>query len=62
MSQDKIAKAIREKCPEGKLPCAVAFAIAKELGVSPMDVGRKANELGVKIIECQLGCFGWRKK
>jgi len=41
----------------GKLPCAVAFKVAKKLRVSPKKVGDMANKLNVKISSCQLGCF-----
>jgi hypothetical protein len=41
----------------GKLPCAVAFKIAKKLKVSPQTVGDMANRLNIKINNCQLGCF-----
>ena len=42
---------------DGQLPCAVAFKIAKELKVSVQEVGETADELGIRIIKCQLGCF-----
>ena len=42
---------------DGKLPCAVAFKIAKELKVSPREVGETANKLAIRIGSCQLGCF-----
>lgn len=48
---------IRRRCPEGRVACAQAFAIAAELDVTPRDVGRAADELGYKIHNCQLGCF-----
>ncbi len=48
---------IKTSLVEGELPCAVAFRIAKELTVSPRDVGEAANRLSVKITSCQLGCF-----
>lgn len=41
----------------GKLPCAVAFRIAKKLEVNPKEVGDTANRLKIKISGCQLGCF-----
>ena len=41
----------------GRLPCAVAFRIAKELGVAPKVIGDAANRLNIKIAKCQLGCF-----
>ena len=45
------------KVVEGKLPCASARKIAEECGVPYSEVGEAANELGIKIINCQLGCF-----
>jgi hypothetical protein len=42
---------------DGKLPCAVAFQIAKKLKVTPRQVGDAANKLNIKIANCQLGCF-----
>lgn len=42
---------------EKRLACARAFALADEFGVQPARVGRACNELGVKIVGCQLGCF-----
>jgi hypothetical protein len=42
---------------DGKLPCALAFKIAKKLKVTPRQVGETANKLNIKIVNCQLGCF-----
>ena len=42
---------------DDKLPCAIAFKIAKKLEVTPKQVGDMANKLGIKIANCQLGCF-----
>jgi hypothetical protein len=41
----------------GKLSCAAARKIAENLGISYKEVGDAANELGIKIKDCQLGCF-----
>jgi hypothetical protein len=41
----------------GKLPCAVAFQIAKKRKVTPRQVGDMANRLNIRIVSCQLGCF-----
>lgn len=60
-SQGDISKAVedemRASLVDGKLPCAVAFRIAKKLKVSPKQVGDAANRLKIKISSCQLGCF-----
>lgn len=39
------------------IPCARAFEIHRQHGVALKDIGRICNENGVKICECQLGCF-----
>lgn len=49
----EVAKASRE----GRITCSAALALAGRLGVSPALVGAAANELGIKIKACQLGCF-----
>jgi hypothetical protein len=55
---ERIAEAIRERVREGPLRCATAFAIARELGVTPLAVGQTANALDVRLARCQLGLFG----
>ncbi len=55
--EDKLEEKIKSSLVDGKLPCAVAFKIAKELKVSPRDIGDAANRLSVKLSSCQLGCF-----
>lgn len=56
-----MAKELEEKIKaslvNGKLPCVVAFKIAKQLKANPKEVGEACNQLGVKISSCQLGCF-----
>ncbi len=39
------------------IACADAFKIAQDLDVPLADVGRTCNELGIKVMQCQLGCF-----
>ncbi len=41
----------------GRLSCAAARQLAERLGVSYREVGEAANTLGIKIKDCQLGCF-----
>ena len=60
-SQSDIGRTLEEEMRaslvNGKLPCAVAFQIARKLKVSPRQVGDTANRLNIKISSCQLGCF-----
>jgi hypothetical protein len=53
----ELDKKIQDSLVGGKLPCAVAFKIAKELKVAPKDVGEACNRLQIKVRSCQLGCF-----
>ena len=48
---------IRDRVVEGELPCATAWGIAQELTMKRMDVARAAESLGIRITQCQLGCF-----
>ena len=52
-----IAERIRAVALEGRLPCAAGISIARGLGVAAGEVGRVADELGIRIARCQLGCF-----
>jgi hypothetical protein len=42
---------------DNRLACGDAFRIAADLDIPVSEVGRVCNELGVKIVACQLGCF-----
>ena len=43
-----------------KIPCAVAFEIAKTLQISPEKVGKTADLMNFKLTKCQLGLFGYK--
>jgi len=53
----EIAMRLKAAAVEGRVKCADAFAIARECGVGRAMVGRVANEIRIKISDCQLGCF-----
>ncbi len=42
---------------DGRVSCAGALAIARELAVPAHDVGRVADAINIRIAKCQLGCF-----
>jgi len=52
-----IENEIQVSLVNGRLPCAIAFKIARKLKVTPRQVGDTANRLNIKITSCQLGCF-----
>ncbi len=57
MTEEDVKTRIRTAAPEGKIPCAAAFRLAEELGISRKEMGSLLNDLKIKIIQCQLGCF-----
>jgi len=57
-TQGKIDDFLLNKAPKNELTCAEAFALAKTGGIVPAEIGRAAQHLGIKIRDCQLGCFG----
>jgi hypothetical protein len=57
MDRDKVIEAIKERAKDGRLPCAVCFQIAEEYNIPKRKVGELVNELGIKVVQCQLGMF-----
>jgi hypothetical protein len=57
-----IADAVKDRAPDGEIPCAVAFEIAETQKVAPEEVGFTIDSLEVKVIKCQLGLFGYGSK
>jgi hypothetical protein len=53
----ELAQAIREGLVLDKLPCAVAWSLARRFKISKIDVANAAEALGVRIWQCQLGAF-----
>ncbi|MFC1981683.1 hypothetical protein ACFLVN_05545, partial [Chloroflexota bacterium] len=41
----------------GYLPCPVALKLSERLNVDTKVVGDTVDELGIRITNCQLGCF-----
>ena len=57
--EEKPKLVLEERLDEdGTLWCPRAFALAARLGVEPIEIGRAADELGIRISHCQLGLFG----
>jgi hypothetical protein len=56
-TEPALAEAIRAAAQDGKVTCAQLFEIAERLGRPPMAASAQAEALGIKIVNCQLGCF-----
>jgi DNA-binding CsgD family transcriptional regulator len=55
-----IKNEILKQTKNEKVPCAVAFEIAKALQISPDTVGKTADVMNFKLTKCQLGLFGYQ--
>ncbi len=53
----KLESTVKSKLQDGNLPCGIAHKIAKEAGVTKIAVGEITDRLGIRIINCQIGCF-----
>jgi len=49
--------AVEALAAEGKAPCRRLLELAERTGVAARDVGRLCDEMHIKIVACQLGCF-----
>lgn len=56
----KIRKIVIKHSSKGELVCKRAFDAAEALGVEPGVIGRYADAMGLKLVACQLGLFGYR--
>ena len=54
---DELTARVRDAVIGGKLSCAAAHLISKETGASLARIGGACERAGVKIGQCQLGCF-----
>jgi hypothetical protein len=53
----KVIDAVKKEAADNRIECKRAQALAEELGVPMIVVGRALNLLNIKIVQCQLGCF-----
>lgn len=57
MTDAELKDKIQAAAPQGRIPCAQAFLLAQELDLTKTRLGELLNDLKIKIIQCQLGCF-----
>jgi hypothetical protein len=55
----EIAKALDLVVKNGEISCAAAHKIARDLNVTPSDVGVTIDLLEARINRCQLGLYGY---
>lgn len=52
-----LESAVRGALENGRLPCAVAWRLAKRHGVTRRALGEYVQKMAIKISTCQLGAF-----
>lgn len=59
-----IATSLEKKSAAGEISCAKAEGVARDLKADMGEVGRTLDLLEIRIVQCQLGLFGFgeRKK
>ncbi|MCX7913605.1 MAG: hypothetical protein N2511_03365 [Thermodesulfovibrionales bacterium] len=57
VNRKDIERLLIEHSVDKRITCQKARALAEEFGIPYSEVGRIADELKIKIVECQLGCF-----
>ena len=53
----QLGDTMKASLKDGYLPCAVAFQMAKEAQIPKVAVGEMTDRLGVRVTNCQIGCF-----
>ncbi len=57
MDKQIIVEKIKAHTVNNKISCKQALRIAEEEQVPSVTIGEMLNELGIKVANCQLGCF-----
>ena len=62
MTQDELIEQVQKHATQIddslKISCHRAHVLAEDLAVSLQVIGSVCNGQGIKIVNCQLGCFG----
>jgi hypothetical protein len=56
-ASERLEARVRASLKDSYLPCGVAFKIAAEENVPKIAVGEMTDRLGLRITNCQIGCF-----
>ena len=55
-----LEKEIMNRVTDNELSCVAAFEIAGKLHIRESDIGAAADRLDLKLVNCQLGLFGYK--
>jgi hypothetical protein len=58
----RLCARLREGADSAGISCTAVWAAADELGISRLEATSAAEAMGLKVSDCQLGCFPRPKK
>jgi hypothetical protein len=58
-SDPALAATLREKAVDARITCTAAHEVATACRVAPSEVGKTADLLELRLVECQMGLFGY---
>ena len=56
-TRSQVEHALKAALHDGYVACPTGWQIARDAGISRLDVGAMIDKLGVRVTDCQLGCF-----
>ncbi len=60
-AQARLEVAVKATLKDGYVACPAAWRVAKDQAVSRLAVGVTIDRLGIRVADCQLGCFAVSK-
>ncbi|UNC91500.1 hypothetical protein [Candidatus Contubernalis alkaliaceticus] len=56
-AEGKIKEIVQAEAQDNRITCGKMHELSKKHGVSLAELGKAADELKIKIAQCELGCF-----
>jgi hypothetical protein len=53
----QLENAVKAAVKDGYVTCPSGWKVAMDAGVSRLDVGAMIDKLGIRVKDCQIGCF-----
>jgi hypothetical protein len=57
MDKEGLIEKINARAKDGRIACKQALKLAEEEHIPSQEIGLLLNELKIKVVHCQLGCF-----
>ncbi len=59
-AKPEIVDALKNRISDGKISCAAAHKISRDLNETPSEIGFTMDILEARIAKCQMGLFGYQ--